>query len=134
MSTATLKNTDTKTVNTKTAEFIGNIFSFNDSLKLFHWHVTGTGSYAKHMALDEAIATLLGVTDRLVETTYAMEGDVAITIPATKTPNDIVKHAEGFYSFVEDHRELFTEAFTQSIIDDYQEGIQQLIYRLKRLQ
>ena len=138
MSTTTVKTEQKKeaahTSNTEIAAFIGELFSFNSSLKLFHWSVTGTGSYAKHMALDEAIASLLDVIDRITETTFAMVGDMNISIPETKTPKDIVKHATDFYNYVEKHRDLFPEAFSQSIIDDYQESIQQLVYRLVRLQ
>jgi len=137
MSTATLKNPEVKGIkvsNEEVGAFLGKVFSFNNSLKLFHWHVTGVSSYAKHMALDQALEDLLDTTDRLVETTYAMAGDITIVIPETKTPGDIVKHATEFYSVVEDAREYFSEAFTQAIIDDYVEAIQQLLYRLRRLQ
>ena len=138
MSTTTVKTEQKKeaarTSNKEIAAFIGELFSFNSSLKLFHWSVTGTGSYAKHMALDEAIASLLDVIDRITETTFAMVGDMNISIPETKTPKDIVKHATDFYNYVEKHRDLFPEAFSQSIIDEYQEAIQQLVYRLVRLQ
>ncbi len=115
-------------------KFLGKLFSFNSSLKLYHWHVTGKASYAQHVALDQAIGDLLDVTDRLVETSYAMKGDLDIIIPETQNPKDIVKHAEDFFSYAENGRKLFAEVFTQSIIDDYQEAIQQLLYRLKRLQ
>lgn len=139
MSTTTLKKSEqkksmAKTSNKEIAEFIGQLFSFNSSLKLYHWSVTGTGSYAKHMALDEAIGSLLGVIDRITETTIAMVGDLGISIPETKAPVDIVKHASDFHLYVDKHRDLFPEAFSQSIIDDYQEAIQQLVYRLVRLQ
>jgi hypothetical protein len=112
----------------------GKIFSFNSSLKLIHWHVTGKGSYAAHLSLDQAIETLLDVTDRVVETSYAVLGDLDIVIPETKRPDDYVGHIEAFYEYIEHQRRLFPEAFVQSILDDYQEGIQQLLFRLKRLQ
>lgn len=133
MSTTTEK---TKSIaNTaKVGAFVGKLFSFNSSLKLYHWHVTGKGSYAEHMALDEAIDSLLDVTDRLTETTYALIGDIEISIPETKTPENIVKHAQTFFEYVGEERKLFPESFTQAILDDYQEAIQQLLYRLKRLQ
>lgn len=134
MSTTTLKDKKVATVNTEIATFIGKIFSFNSSLKLHHWHITGKGSYSQHIALDQAIEDLLDVTDRLVETSYAVKGDLEIVIPETKNPSDIVKHAEDFFNYSESQRELFAEAFTQAIIDDLQEAIQQLLYRLKRLQ
>lgn len=134
MSTSTLKEKKNVSVNADIAKFIGKMFSFNNSLKLYHWHVTGKGSYAQHIALDQALEDLLDVTDRLVETSYAVKGDLDIVIPETANPADIVKHAEEFFKYTESQRELFAEAFTQAIIDDYQEAIQQLLYRLKRLQ
>jgi hypothetical protein len=112
----------------------GKIFSFNSCLKLIHWHVTGKGSYAAHLSLDQAIETLLEVTDRLVETGYALLGDLDIVIPETKRPDDYVGHIGAFYEYIEHQRGLFSEAFVQSVLDDYQEGIQQLLFRLKRLQ
>lgn len=139
MSTTTAKKSEqkqssVKSSNKEIATFIGELYSFTSSLKLYHWSVTGTGSYAKHMALDEAVASLADVIDRITETTYALIGDLQITIPETKTPGDIVKHASEFYNYVEKHRDLFPEAFSQSVIDDYQEAVQQLVYRLVRLQ
>lgn len=130
MSTSTSKAV---AANSKVATFIGKLSSFNSSLKLYHWHVTGEGSYAKHIALDQAIEALTDATDRLVETSYALKGDLSIVIPETSTPKDIIKHAEDFFTYTESGREFFEEAFTQAIIDDYQEAIQQLLYRLKRL-
>lgn len=116
------------------AAFTGKIVAFNNSLKLYHWHVKGLGSYAIHIALDQALDTLLDVTDRIVETTYALEGDLHIVIPETSVPKDIIPHVEAFYAHIEASRSLFPEAFTQSILDDYQESLQQLLYRLKRLE
>lgn len=134
MSTSTLKAPKVSKENELLGSFLGEVFAFNNSLKLYHWHVTGVGSYAQHIALDQAVGDLVGLTDRWVETTYALKGDLAIVIPETKNPSNIIEHAEKFYTYVEKQRELFTEAFTQSIIDDYVEAIQQLLYRLKRLQ
>lgn len=136
MSTATAKQSKAKTstVNKEIGAFIGELYSFNNSLKLYHWHVTGKGSYAQHIALDQALAVLPDLLDRLTETTYALKGDLSIVIPQTSVPGDIVKHASGFYEYVDSKRELFTEDFSESILDDIQEAIQQLLYRLVRLQ
>ncbi|NDV78342.1 DUF5856 family protein [Dysgonomonas sp. 511] len=133
MSTSTMQKKSTS-VNTEVGTFIGKIFSFNSSLKLYHWHISGKGSYAQHIAIDQALEDLLDVIDRLTETSYAVKGDLEITIPETRLPNDLINHAEEFYKYSESQRELFAEAFTQAIIDDLQEAIQQMLYRLKRLQ
>jgi len=117
------------------ADFLGEFISFRNSLKLIHWSITGKGSYEAHISLDQAIASLILITDRLVETTFALEGTLDIKIPETSRPKDFIKHIEGFYKNVEDKREkLFSEDFSQSIIDDGQETIQQLLFRLKRLE
>jgi hypothetical protein len=136
MSTETIKKPAAKQSVEKqeVSVFFGKIFSFNSSLKLIHWHVTGKGSYAAHLSLDQAIETLLDVTDRIVETSYAVLGDLDIVIPETKRPDDFVGHIEAFYEYIEHQRKLFSEVFVQSILDEYQEGIQQLLFRLKRLQ
>lgn len=136
MSTVTAKQPKAKisSANKEIGTFIGDIFSFNNSLKLYHWHVTGKGSYAQHISLDQAIVVISDLLDRITETTYALKGDLNIIIPQTSVPGDIVKHATGFYEYVDSKRELFTEDFSESILDDIQEAIQQLLYRLVRLQ
>ncbi|MCD7963004.1 MAG: DUF5856 family protein [Rikenellaceae bacterium] len=121
--------------NKNVGDFFGSLYSFNVSLKLYHWHVTGKGSYAEHMALDQALETLGDVLDRIVETTYALLENIDINVPQTPTPQNIVQHCTDFYNYIKEEREdLFTEDFQDSIIDDYQEAIQQLLYRLKKLQ
>ncbi len=137
MSTSVMEKTKTKSATKnadKVGEFFGRLFAFNSSLKLYHWHISGKGSYAQHIALDQALEDVLEHIDRIVETSYAMLGDVNIVIPETKSPSDIIKHCEGFYDYLQDSRPLLPESFTQAIFDDYQEAIQQLLYRLKRLQ
>lgn len=114
-------------------DFFGKMYSYNNSLKLYHWHVSGKGSYAQHMALDQALESLADALDRIVETSYALFGDIKIVVPETPVPSDIVEHSEKFFEYIDYQRELFKEDFTASILDDYQEAIQQLLYRLKRL-
>jgi DNA-binding ferritin-like protein len=117
------------------AAFFGELISFRNSLKLIHWSITGKGSYEAHISLDQAIDSLVDITDRLVETTFSLEGTLDIVIPETTRPKDYIKHIEGYYKQVEDKRkEVFPESFSQSIIDDIQEAIQQLLFRLKRLE
>lgn len=125
----------TKQNKNEVAAFLGELISFRNSLKLIHWSITGRGSYEAHISLDQAIESLVEITDRLVETTFSLDGTLDIVIPETVRPKDHIKHIEGFYSHVENNREqLFPESFSQSIIDDGQEAIQQLLFRLKRLE
>ncbi len=123
-----------KSSNADVAEFIGQLYSFNNSLKLYHWHVTGPKSYAQHIAIDQALESVGDTLDSIVETTYALLGDITITIPETKLPKDIVKHVTDFYKTITDSKCLFTESFMDGLLDDYQETLVQLLYRLKRLE
>ncbi len=117
------------------ANFLGEMISFRNALKLTHWSITGKGSYEAHISLDQAIDSLIDITDRLVETTFSLEGTLDIVIPATSKPSNYIQYIEGFYKQVESKREdLFKENFSQSIIDDAQEAVQQLLFRLKRLE
>lgn len=134
MTSDKVKKTPASSKNDSMGEFFGKMYSFNNSLKLYHWHVTGKGSYAEHMALDQALDELSDVLDRIVETSYALYGDITVQIPVTDVPKNIVDHAEKFYAVCQSARKLFSEDFTMAVIDDYQEAIQQLLYRLKRLQ
>lgn len=132
--TVTKSKASTNSKMNKMGEFFGRMYSFNISLKLYHWHVSGKGSYAEHMALDQALDTLADALDRIVETSYSAYGPMPITLPETPVPNNIVKHAEGFFEYADEQRKLFDKDFTAAIIDDYQEAIQQLLYRLRRLE
>lgn len=129
-----MKTTKQEQGTEQTGKFFGELYSFNNSLKLYHWHVTGKGSYAQHMALDEALVDLIANLDRIVETTYADKGDIEIVIPETRVPTDIVNHCEKFFEYIDEQREIFKEDFSTAILDDFQEVIRQLLYRLKRLQ
>ena len=115
--------------------FLGELISFRSSLKLIHWSITGKGSYEAHISLDQAIDSLVEITDRLVETTFALKGTLDLIIPETTRPKDHIRHVEAFYKHTEEVRKkLFSESFSQSIIDDAQEVLQQLLFRLKRLE
>ncbi|SKC09165.1 hypothetical protein SAMN05660841_04178 [Sphingobacterium nematocida] len=125
----------TKSNNKDIANFLAELISFRNSLKLIHWSITGKGSYETHISLDQAIASLIDITDRLVETTFSLKGTLDIVIPETKRPNNHIKYIEEYYAHIERTRgPLFPETFSQSIIDDAQETIQQLLFRLKRLE
>jgi len=126
---------NTKPSKSEVASFLGELISFRMSLKLIHWSITGKGSYEAHISLDQAIDSLADTTDRLVETSFSLDGTLPIVIPETARPKNHIKHIEDYYKHVEDTRKkLFPESFSQSIIDDVQEAIQQLLFRLKRLE
>lgn len=114
-------------------KFMGEMVSFNNAIKLYHWRVEGKGSYAEHIAIDQALDDMLDVTDRFVETTYAIYGDIDIVVPQTKIPDNFLQYVENFNKAVQDARGLFNASFTEGILDDYTEALVQMLYRVKRL-
>lgn len=112
---------------------LGELVSFRDGLKLYHWHVTGEASYAVHIAIDQAVDELNDPIDELIETSYALYGDLEIVVPETKRPANLVKYVEDTYANLEKARDLFDESFSGGIIDGIQQANQQLLYRIKRL-
>lgn len=128
------KSTPAKESHAQIAQLLGSLYAHTTSLKLFHWLVTGPGSYAAHMACDLAIKDMALILDRLAETCIALYGDLPVTVPEAKKPENLIGHCEAFYDEVENARDLFEEDLTDSILDDWQEAQQQLLYRLKRLQ
>ncbi len=128
-----LKPIKTKENSEKIFTILGRMYSFMISLKLAHWNAIGNGSYAKHMALDQAIEELEDVLDSLVETTFANGISINIVVPESKLPEDVIELCKRAYTFIDSHRKDFTEIFTQSIIDEWQQANKALQYRLIRL-
>lgn len=122
-----------KTVNPEIGRLFGKMYSFNESLKLFHWQDKGEGSYARHMATDQALDSVRDILDRLVETTYSAQGEVNIIIPETAVPECLTKAICALDQVVEEGKKLFPEEFLQSILDEYREALHQLNYRITRL-
>ncbi|MCC8036224.1 MAG: hypothetical protein LIO77_09915 [Rikenellaceae bacterium] len=119
--------------NPEIGKLFGQLYSFNESLKLYHWHDTGEGSYARHMATDQAVDTVRGLLDRLVETSYSVYGQIEIVIPQTGVPPCLVEAIKNTSELIARSQSLFQEGFLVSILDEYQEALHQLNYRITRL-
>ncbi|MCC8019935.1 MAG: DUF5856 family protein [Rikenellaceae bacterium] len=124
----------TNDANPEIGKLFGQLYSFNESLKLHHWQDTGEGSYARHMATDQALDSVRDLLDRLVETAVSAYGDIEIVIPETRVPACLKEAICSTYKLIEDSKPLFAESFLQSILDEYQEALHQLNYRVTRLQ
>lgn len=110
--------------------FIGSTIAFVGSLKLYHWEAILEGNKEKRRTLEHTADTLLNIVDKIAETTYTSLGRLNVTIPEVKKPDNIVQYASDYYDFIEMRRDLFEEESLHSIIDDYQEILQRLIYKL----
>jgi len=119
----------------KTISFLINkIYSYKVKLKFAHWNATGQGSYAKHMAIDEAHDHIAKLLDKLVETTIGNGETIEFCMPETHEAPSIIEASEWMYYKIDYCRELFTESYSQAILDEIQECIKHLNYKLTRLQ
>lgn len=90
-------------------EYIGECRSVMEGAKLYHWDVTGTASYAQHIALDQFIEQMNAPVDSLAETSIALYGDINITIPKTDKPTNIVDYINKFRISTKNIRNILIE-------------------------
>lgn len=114
-------------------EYIGECRSVMEGTKLYHWDVTGTASYAQHIALDQFIEQMNAPVDSLAETSIALYGDINITIPKTDKPTNIVDYINKFRISTKNIRNILIENVQIAIVDTIDEAALQVLYRLKRL-
>lgn len=114
-------------------EYIGECCSVMEGAKLYHWDVTGTTSYAQHIALDQFIEQMNAPVDSLAETSIALYGDINITIPKTDKPTNIVDYINKFRISTKNIRNILIENVQIAIVDTIDEAALQVLYRLKRL-
>jgi hypothetical protein len=118
----------------KPAEFFGKLFQIRDQMHINHLRISGTGSYAGHIAIHDLYDGLLDLTDTLIESYQGKYGIVDINIPAsTKTEpittlKELAKLTDGgaVYS-------MFKETWLQNQIDEISTLCYQTIYKLENL-
>lgn len=114
-------------------EYIGECRSVMEGVKLYHWGITGTASYAQHIALDQFIEQMNASVDSLAETSIALYGDINITVPKTDKPTNIIDYFNKFRISTKNIRNVLVENVQIAIVDTIDEAALQVLYRLKRL-
>lgn len=95
--------------------------------------VTGTASYAQHIALDQFIEQMNASVDSLAETSIALYGDINITVPKTDKPTNIIDYFNKFRISTKNIRNVLVENVQIAIVYTIDEATLQVLYRLKRL-
>ena len=88
-------------------------------------------SYAKHMALGSYYDTLPGLLDTLFETYKAIYPVEELQIPACSKIANCEAYFTNLYKSIENARASIKESFLISQLDDIQEEVAQLLYKLK---
>lgn len=115
-------------------EFFGRLFEIRDQIHLRHLRVSGSSSYAAHVALNEFYDGILDLLDGLVESYQGKYGIVTIKINSTKDEEPItllenlVKLTDGGQVYT-----MFKETWIQNQIDEISTLAYKTLYKLKNL-
>lgn len=115
-------------------EFFGRLFEIRDQIHLRHLRVSGSSSYAAHVALNEFYEGILDLLDNLVESYQGKYGIVTIKINSTKDEEPItilenlVKLTDGGQVYT-----MFKETWIQNQIDEISTLAYKTLYKLKNL-
>lgn len=119
---------------TKKEEFISILIGVSSFLKLIHWNITGIGSSAIHVGTEEFYTKLDKTLDTLVETTQGEEGLLNLSFPeASLKDYKLLEYLQSTATYIEKHKTTFTKSFQQSLIEEIEEALHKLIYKVKYL-
>lgn len=120
--------------NNKIGELFGNLFLIRNQIHLNHLKITGNGSYAGHIALNEFYDQLVDMIDGLIESYQGKYGIIQITIP-NHTNMDSIMILEKLASLTDDgsYHRIFKDTYLQNQIDELTTLTYKTLYKLKNL-
>lgn len=120
-------------------KLISTLMASRDQAHVFHWQVTGPGSFAMHMALNTYYDAIPGLTDGLVESYQGKHGIIKGYTPAEKFDefkhDTVLKYFKGLAMFVERSYDKLDakDTYILNQIDNVKELIYSTIYKLENL-
>lgn len=115
-------------------QFFGKLFQIRDQIHLKHLRVSGTGSYATHIALNEFYDGILDLTDSLIESYQGKYGIINITIKESKD-TDVISLLKELASLTDGGSvyKMFKETWIQNELDTITKLTYQTLYKLQNL-
>jgi DNA-binding ferritin-like protein len=120
-------------------KLISTLMASRDQAHVFHWQVTGPGSFAMHIALNTYYDAIPGLTDGLVESYQGKHGIVKGYTPAEKfdefKQDTVLKYFKGLAMFVERSYDKLDakDTYILNQVDNVKELIYSTIYKLENL-
>ena len=108
------------------------LFSARDVFHLTHLRQLD-GKYATHIALQDAYEQILPLIDGLVEKWFALYGVHDFPIKPSNPSEDILSYTQDLMFTIEYSKQNFTWGMFRSILEDIQEVVGTLIYKLKHV-
>lgn len=115
-------------------EFFGRLFEIRDQIHLRHLRVSGSGSYAQHVALNEFYEDILDLADNLIESYQGKYGIVSIKISTIKDEEPITL-LENLAKLTDSGQiyNMFKETWIQNQLDEISTLTYKTLYKLKNL-
>lgn len=120
-------------------DLISMLLHSRNQTQVYHWRVTGVGSYAAHKALQEYYEGIVDLLDTIVESYQGKYGIQSIK-PVNGIDNDasvenIISYFEKIAKFVDSKRkdESLKDSFIQNEIDNIVLLVNSTLYKLKNL-
>jgi DNA-binding ferritin-like protein len=121
-------------------KLISTLMASRDQAHIFHWQVTGQGSYATHKALNDYYDAVPDLVDGLVESYQGKHGIVKGYSPAEQyseyDSSTVLKYFKGLASYVERCYDKLDakDTYILNQIDNVKELVYSTIYKLENLQ
>lgn len=116
------------------ADFFGKLFQIRNQIHIRHLRISGTGSYAGHIALHDFYDQILSLTDDLIESYQGKYGIINLTV---KESSDVepIKILEELAKLTDDGSvyNMFKETWIQNQIDEISTLTYKTLYKLKNL-
>lgn len=116
-------------------QLISRVFYARNLAHFEHWRATGSGSFAKHMALGSFYDDIIDAIDSLVEA-YQGAFELVGAIPAPKeTPGDCLKAFEADAAWIEENHESICQGnrAVANLLDSVTDTYLSAIYKLRNL-
>lgn len=114
------------------------LFNSRVQSHIYHLQVTGTGSFAAHLALGTYYETIPGLIDSLIESYQGKHGIITgyknFEYKDFTSVQDLVAYFSELESIIEVNRASVKESYIQNQIDGVVELINSTLYKLKNLQ
>lgn len=120
-------------------KLISTLMASRDQAHIFHWQVTGDGSFAMHSALNAYYDAIPDLADGLVESYQGKHGIVKGYTPAEQfdefNSGNVTKYFKGLAMFVERAYDKMDakDTYILNQIDNVKELIYSTIYKLENL-
>lgn len=118
------------------SEFVSQLLLARDRAHLAHWKVTGTGSFAAHMALGEFYEKLIDLTDKFVEQYQGSYDELLDIDLSTGGQTEIKKFLESQVAWIDAHRSRVCnqhDTSLQNTIDEILRLYETTLYKLRFL-